>query len=156
MQTLRKFDIRRATKQFGVVSAAALMASLSFTAPADAHRRNYAHTHNGTGAAVAAGIAGIIIGGAIANSNRNRGHVTHCHGRYCHDHHFNRGHYHHRSGAVRYQRPRYHAGPRVVIRGNLSGRHYRWCDAKYRSYRARDNSFQPYHGGRKQCVSPYY
>lgn len=38
----------------------------------------------------------------------------------------------------------------------LSRAHYRWCDARYRSYRYSDNTFQPYHGRRKQCVSPYY
>ena len=43
--------------------------------------------------------------------------------------------------------------PRIV---RLSHSHYRWCDAKYRSYRSSDNTFQPYHGPRKQCVSPYY
>ena len=43
--------------------------------------------------------------------------------------------------------------PRIV---RLNHAHLRWCDAKYRSYRASDNSFQPYHGPRKQCVSPYY
>lgn len=39
---------------------------------------------------------------------------------------------------------------------HLSRAHYRWCDARYRSYRYSDNSFQPYHGPRKPCVSPYY
>lgn len=43
--------------------------------------------------------------------------------------------------------------PRIVRLGHA---HYRWCDAKYRSYRHSDNTFQPYHGPRKQCVSPYY
>lgn len=37
----------------------------------------------------------------------------------------------------------------------LSERHYRWCEHRYRSYRRWDNSFQPYHGPRKPCVSPY-
>lgn len=55
--------------------------------------------------------------------------------------------------------PRYHAPRRYYAppRGyRLTRAHYRWCDAKYRSYRASDNTFQPYHGRRKQCVSPYY
>ncbi|MGV3652562.1 MAG: BA14K family protein, partial [Devosia sp.] len=26
---------------------------------------------------------------------------------------------------------------------------------RYRSYRASDNTFQPYNGPRQQCVSPY-
>lgn len=33
--------------------------------------------------------------------------------------------------------------------------HVGWCESTYRSYRASDNTFQPYHGPRKQCRSPY-
>jgi hypothetical protein len=40
--------------------------------------------------------------------------------------------------------------------GYTNPQHVRWCDRKYRSYRARDNSFQPYHGPRRECRSPYY
>ena len=36
-----------------------------------------------------------------------------------------------------------------------SGSHTRWCANRYRSYRAYDNTFQPYNGPRQQCVSPY-
>lgn len=38
---------------------------------------------------------------------------------------------------------------------HLTRAHYRWCDDRYRSYRYSDNSFQPYNGPRKQCISPY-
>lgn len=48
--------------------------------------------------------------------------------------------------------PQYRPAPRH----QLSRAHYRWCDARYRSYRYYDNTFQPYHGPRRQCVSPYY
>ncbi|WP_144862310.1 BA14K family protein [Mesorhizobium sp. J18] len=34
--------------------------------------------------------------------------------------------------------------------------HVDWCYSRYRSYRASDNSFQPYHGPRRECRSPYY
>ena len=37
-------------------------------------------------------------------------------------------------------------------RGNA---HVDWCYARYRSYRASDNTFQPYNGPRRQCRSPY-
>lgn len=47
--------------------------------------------------------------------------------------------------------PRYYNGPRAVS-GNS---HTRWCYARYRSYRAWDNSYQPYGGPRRQCSSPY-
>lgn len=33
--------------------------------------------------------------------------------------------------------------------------HIDWCYARYRSYRASDNTFQPYNGPRRPCVSPY-
>ncbi len=34
--------------------------------------------------------------------------------------------------------------------------HVSWCYNRYRSYRAYDNTFQPYYGPRRQCISPYY
>ncbi|PLX38503.1 MAG: BA14K family protein [Hyphomicrobiales bacterium] len=74
-----------------------------------------------------------------------------------------------------YQKPgyRYHNGywyplaafglSAVIIGGNyaaqpkgLSAEHYRWCENKYKSYRASDNSYQPFEGPRKPCISPYY
>lgn len=33
--------------------------------------------------------------------------------------------------------------------------HVAWCYEKYRSYRASDNTFQPYNGPRRPCRSPY-
>ncbi|MEJ5021901.1 BA14K family protein [Ochrobactrum vermis] len=36
-----------------------------------------------------------------------------------------------------------------------SNAHVQWCYNRYRSYRASDNSFQPYNGPRQQCYSPY-
>ena len=44
--------------------------------------------------------------------------------------------------------------PDVVYRGSGSA-HVQWCYDRYRSYRAYDNTFQPYNGPRKQCYSPY-
>lgn len=47
--------------------------------------------------------------------------------------------------------------PRRVIRvADLNPRHYSWCADRYRSYSWRSNSFQPYHGPRQQCYSPFY
>lgn len=34
--------------------------------------------------------------------------------------------------------------------------HVDYCSAKYKSYISSDNSYQPYEGPRKQCVSRYY
>ena len=39
---------------------------------------------------------------------------------------------------------------------NTGGDHTNWCYNRYRSYRASDNTFQPYNGPRRQCISPYY
>ncbi len=37
----------------------------------------------------------------------------------------------------------------------LPPEHYIWCDRRYRSYRTWDDTFQPYHGPRQLCNSPY-
>ncbi|HVK89972.1 MAG TPA: BA14K family protein [Mycoplana sp.] len=52
-------------------------------------------------------------------------------------------------GAIASPPPRY-------ANGGVNPRHFEWCAARYRSYRAFDNSFQPYSGPRQQCMSPYY
>lgn len=51
------------------------------------------------------------------------------------------------SGAIANDRP-----PPAAAYGNA---HVRWCSQRYRSYRAYDNTFQPYNGPRRQCISPY-
>jgi hypothetical protein len=51
-------------------------------------------------------------------------------------------------GAIANDAPR--AAPRA--RGSA---HVNWCYDRYRSYRASDNTFQPYNGPRQQCYSPY-
>jgi len=47
-----------------------------------------------------------------------------------------------------YAEPRYY-------RGAGGSAHVQWCYDQYRSYRASDNTFQPYNGPRRQCYSPY-
>lgn len=44
------------------------------------------------------------------------------------------------------QRPR--------VRG-VNAAHVDWCYDRWRSYRASDNTYQPFNGPRRQCVSPY-
>lgn len=46
-----------------------------------------------------------------------------------------------------------HRHVRRVYRGSA---HEHWCHRRFRSYRAWDNTYQPYHGRRRQCISPYY
>lgn len=82
-----------------------------------------------------------------------------------------RRHHRHRHYGRRYDRryygrvyPRLYLGPayptyryvqpRRYYRGGGSA-HVAWCYNRYRSYRAWDNTFQPYHGPRRQCWSPY-
>lgn len=50
-----------------------------------------------------------------------------------------------------YTRPPVYRTPRY----SMSRAHVNWCASRYRSYRAYDNTFQPYNGPRRQCVSPY-
>jgi len=56
-------------------------------------------------------------------------------------------------GAIASQ-PRYVAPPPPPQYG-VSSSHVAWCANRYRSYRAYDNTFQPYNGPRQQCYSPY-
>lgn len=51
-------------------------------------------------------------------------------------------------GALSNQPPRVRAVPRGQA-------HVEWCHNRYRSYRAWDNTFQPYNGPRRACNSPY-
>jgi hypothetical protein len=48
----------------------------------------------------------------------------------------------------------------AIVGGALSnnrggGSHVRWCENRWRSYRAYDNTYQPSNGPRRICVSPY-
>lgn len=74
----------------------------------------------------------------------------HAHRRYHHRRHWRAGHW--RGG---HWRP----GPAVILKvrpGKRWGnRHVRWCRSQYVSYRKRDNSWQPYNGPRRTCISPY-
>jgi hypothetical protein len=49
-------------------------------------------------------------------------------------------------------RPRVY--PRRVYRSYGGSSHTEWCYSRYRSYRAWDNSWQPYNGPRRECYSP--
>lgn len=47
------------------------------------------------------------------------------------------------------------AGPIPAPGARLAAAHARWCYDRYASYRAWDNSYQPYAGPRRECRSPY-
>ena len=48
-----------------------------------------------------------------------------------------------------------YSGARPLPIVTYGSAHEDWCYSRYRSYRAYDNSFQPYTGGRRECFSPY-
>ena len=54
-----------------------------------------------------------------------------------------------------YYEPGYYPPRRYYRTQRLSNAHVRWCYDRYVSYRAWDNSYQPYNGQRRQCWSPY-
>ena len=108
----------------------------------------YHHGHHNGGdddwAWALGGLAlGTIIGGALAQPYYGSG--------YYDQGYYNQGYY----GGPTYYRPRYYA-PRYYRQTYYGGNaHTSWCYARYRSYRAYDDTFQPYHGPRQICISPY-
>ena len=45
--------------------------------------------------------------------------------------------------------------PQPVYGGGFSQAHYQSCYARYRSYDAASNTYQPFNGPRRPCYSPY-
>lgn len=45
--------------------------------------------------------------------------------------------------------------PVPPARRAMSAAHLEWCSDRYRSYRPEDNSYTPYSGGSRECVSPF-
>ncbi|WP_157018449.1 BA14K family protein [Mesorhizobium xinjiangense] len=54
--------------------------------------------------------------------------------------------------AINQPAPGQRSAPAYRSAGNA---HVDWCYSRYRSYRAYDDTFQPYHGPRRHCNSPY-
>lgn len=46
--------------------------------------------------------------------------------------------------------------PEPALDPRLVAAHVGWCSNRYRSYRPSDNSYNPYRGPRRDCISPYY
>ncbi len=51
--------------------------------------------------------------------------------------------------------PLYSTSRPVARYGDGWSAHVAWCQDRWLSYRASDNSYQPYYGARRQCRSPY-
>jgi hypothetical protein len=95
--------------------------------------RGHDYYYGGVGAGI---LGGLIVGSALASPYYDCGY-------------YGCGSY--------YYGPRVVYRPRVIYRtrGRLSAAHVQWCYDRYRSYRAYDNTYQPYNGPRRQCYSPY-
>ena len=69
-----------------------------------------------------------------------------------------RRHYRPRTGfsvELQFGQPRYQKRHRGGYRATYGGRHHAWCAGKYRSYHRSSGTYQPYHGPRRRCNSPY-
>lgn len=135
MRVMRNLAVALAT--LATVSTATLPA-----AEAGPRERNFV-------GGVIAGVAGAAIVGGIARS----------HGRY-----HAPGYYEPSYAPGYHVEPRYvyaepvHVAPRRAARvhkARQAGAHVGWCSARYRSYDSGSNTFQPNHGPRRACVSPY-
>ncbi|WFU08793.1 BA14K family protein [Rhizobium sp. CB3090] len=110
------------------------------------YRGRYYHHHHGGGWGWGLGgfAAGALIGGLLAQPN------------YYGPGYYDPGYYGPSYYGPGYYTPRYYYVPRYYRPAYYGGSaHVRWCYARYRSYRAFDDTFQPSYGPRRLCVSPY-
>ena len=145
--------------QRGFAIAAIGLGALAMSVPgADAGNRY--HYGNNSGVYFGVGVVSGLIAGGIISQNRGYYGPYNCYGAYCRNPYlYNQRGYYPRPyyGPTIYPRyygyrPYYRPIPRV----SYSRAHYDYCFNRYRSYRAYDNTFQPYHGPRRLCRSPYY
>ncbi len=152
-------------KKFLALAFTAILASsgyLAMTNSASAHGIGWRHSHGGFSIGIYSG----GVGGHRIHRPRHR-----CYGRGCYrqryrqydpyygDRRIYRGHRRvYRQRVIIYERPRrvHRRSHRRVHRVHRSNRHVRWCYNRFRSYRAWDNTFQPYHGRRRACRSPFF
>lgn len=103
---------------------------------------------------------GILIIGGIAGGNRTDPAARNCYGStLCKE----SGSYYTEDGVLNYKNrdPLVQRGATKRIGSDASptvsdnSNHMQWCSNQYRSYRASDNSYQPFAGVRKTCNSPF-
>ncbi|HET7412575.1 MAG TPA: BA14K family protein [Pararhizobium sp.] len=132
-------------------AAAVAIAAVTMTTPSASargwhHWGHWHHHHSGAALGLGLGLlSGVIIGDALAAP-----YVPEY--RYYPPYPYYRPYVY----APAYPVYRYRVPPRRYYRpGRLSRAHIDWCYRHYRSYRASDNTYQPYHGPRRACISPY-
>ncbi|WP_299816592.1 BA14K family protein [uncultured Roseibium sp.] len=96
--------------------------------------------------------AAVSTTSAFAGSHGHKGGYHHKNHGY---HHKNHG-YHHKNRGFRHNNYWYRHNTYKVQRGNNWQQHVAWCSDRYRSYRAQNNTFQPFKGQRRLCSSPYF
>ena len=112
------------------------------------HHGGYHHSHgSGWGWALGGLAVGTIIGGALSQPYYGSYYGSPYGGYYGTP-------YRYYGSPYRYYGRPYRAYASSAYYGG-GGSHEAWCYSRYRSYRAFDNTFQPYHGPRRQCVGPY-
>ncbi|MCY6379999.1 BA14K family protein [Hoeflea prorocentri] len=127
---------------------------LAMAAPHAEAGKKYRYGHKG-GNFGAGLVTGLIIGGIVASGPRHGYYYGPRHKRYYGKRYYypkpyyGPRHYRRTYGPAPYYRP----APRPRYYGSRA--HVNYCFRKYRSYRISDNTFQPYHGPRRPCRSPY-
>ena len=118
------------------VALLALTTIFTTVASAEAGRRERAFAGG-----VVAGLAGAAILGGIARAHEPL---------YAPGYHVRPTYY------APVYRPVYVApAPVRRVRYRATNAHADWCFARYRSYDAYSDTYQPYHGPRRPCLSPY-
>lgn len=139
-----------------VIAVAALGASVPAASARNWHHSHWHHWHHrhhhgfhgGTGFGIGL-LSGAIIGGAFAGP-----YYSYYPPVYDYPYRYYRPY--RTYDYVPYPAYRTYYRPRSYYRvGGRASAHVNWCYAHYRSYRAWDNTFQPYHGPRRACISPY-
>ena len=141
----------------GLVIAVVGAGLLALTAPHAEAGKKYRYGSN-SGNFGAGLVTGLIIGGIVASGPRHGRYY--CYNAYCDSRYYKKRYYYPKPyygpryyGRTYGRTPYYRPAPRYRAYGSRA--HVNYCFRKYRSYRVSDNTFQPYHGPRRQCRSPY-
>lgn len=110
------------------------------------HYRHHGHGHNYGGAIIGGLAAGMIFGGMLGSPYYGSGYYGS--GYYGQGAFYGPRAYY---GSGAFYGPRAYYGPGAYYGRRAYYGGYRSCAARYRSYRAWDNTYQPYYGPRRLC-----